>query len=78
MVAALERQAALGGIHEQFIADAQSSAADVDAGGALHAAEDVHAYIVARAARIAGGKKPAQPKRLQVKTPLKPGPRRRG
>lgn len=64
MVAAIERQAALAEMREQFIAEAQSSAADVDAGGALYAAEDVHAYIVARAAAIGGGKKPAQPKRV--------------
>jgi len=63
MVAAIERQAALAEMHEQFIADAQSAAAEVDAGGALYAAEDVHAYIVARAAAVGGGKKPARPKR---------------
>lgn len=66
MVAAIERQAALAEMHEQFIAEAQSSAADVDAGGALYAAEDVHAYIVARAAAIGGGKKPARPKSLRA------------
>ena len=63
MVAAIERQAALAEMHEQFIADAQAAAADVDAGGALYAAQDVHAYIVARAAAVGGGKKPARPKR---------------
>jgi hypothetical protein len=35
---------------EAFIADAEASAAKVDAGGALYRAEDVHAYIRARAA----------------------------
>lgn len=78
MVAAIERQAALAEMHEQFIADAQTSAAEVDAGGALYAAEDVHAYIVARAAAIGGGKKPARPK-PQRSGPLrmKPAARRR-
>ena len=49
MVAALEAQTALAEMRELFIADAQASAAEVDAGGPLYAAEDVHAYIVARA-----------------------------
>jgi len=49
MVEALEAQAALAEMRELFIADAQASAAEIDAGGPLYAAEDVHAYIVARA-----------------------------
>jgi predicted transcriptional regulator len=55
MVAALERQAALAEMRESFIADAEASAAEVDASGALCAAEDVHAYLpVARGAARAG------------------------
>ncbi len=50
MVDALEAQAALAEMREAFVADAEASAAEVDAGGPLYAAEDVHAYIVARAA----------------------------
>lgn len=49
MVEALEAQAALAEMREAFIADAMASAAEVDAGGTLYAAEDVHAYIAARA-----------------------------
>jgi plasmid stabilization system protein ParE len=49
MVEALESQAALAEMRELFIADAQAAAAEIDAGGPLYAAEDVHAYIVARA-----------------------------
>jgi predicted transcriptional regulator len=49
MVDALEAQAALAEMRESFIAEAEASAAEVDAGGAVYAAEDVHAYIVARA-----------------------------
>lgn len=52
MVEALEAQAALAEMREAFIADAQVSATEVDAGGPLYAAEDVHAYIVARASGI--------------------------
>jgi hypothetical protein len=37
-------------MREAFIADAEASAAEIDAGGPLYAAEEVHAYIVARAA----------------------------
>ncbi len=58
MVDALEAQVALAEMREAFIADAEASAADVDAGGPLYAAEDVRAYIVARAA----GKKASKPK----------------
>lgn len=49
MIEALEAQAALAEMREAFIDNAYASAAEVDAGGALYAAEDVHAYIVARA-----------------------------
>jgi predicted transcriptional regulator len=49
MVDALEAQATLAEMREAFIADAEASAAELDAGGALYAAEDVHAYISARA-----------------------------
>ena len=48
MIDALEAQAALAEMREDFIADAEKSAADVDSGGLLYAAEDVHAYIIAR------------------------------
>jgi predicted transcriptional regulator len=50
MVDALEAQAALAEMREAFLAEGEASAAEVDAGGPLYAAEDVHAYIVARAA----------------------------
>jgi predicted transcriptional regulator len=50
MIDALEAQAALAEMREAFVAEAEASAADIDAGGPLYAAEDVHAYIIARAA----------------------------
>lgn len=65
MIAALERQAALAELREQFIAEAEASAGAVDAGGALYAAEDVHAYILARATAVATGKKPARTKPIK-------------
>ena len=58
MVDALEAQVALAEMRQAFIAEAEASAAEVDAAGALYAAEDVHAYIVARAA----GKAAPRPK----------------
>jgi len=58
MIDALEAQAALAEMREVFVAEAEASAAEVDAGGPLYAAEDVHAYIVARAA----GKAAPRPK----------------
>ena len=58
MIDALEAQVALAEMREAFIAEAEASAAEVDAGGPLYAAEDVHAYIVARAA----GKAAPRPK----------------
>jgi len=58
MIDALEAQAALAEMRERFIAEAEASAAEVDEGGPLYAAEDVHAYIVARAAGKAVCKPP--------------------
>jgi predicted transcriptional regulator len=49
MVEALERQAALAEMREGFVQDALNSAAEVDAGGPLYAAEEVHSFILARA-----------------------------
>ena len=48
MLEALEAQARLAEMRQSFIADAVASGAEVDAGGALYAMEDVQAYIVAR------------------------------
>ena len=58
MVEALERQAAMAEAREAFLRDAEASAAEIDAGGALYAAEDVAAYLLARAT----GKAVARPK----------------
>jgi predicted transcriptional regulator len=49
MIDALEAQATLAELREAFVAEAEASAAEIDAGGPLYAAEDVRAYIVARA-----------------------------
>lgn len=48
MLGALEAQVRLSEMRQSFIADALASGAEVDAGGALYAMEDVQAYIVAR------------------------------
>ena len=48
MLEALEAQARLAEMRQSFIADAVASGAEVDAGGALYAMEDVQAYILAR------------------------------
>jgi len=50
MLEALERQAALAELRQQFLQEAESAAEAIDAGAPLYAAEDVHAYILARAA----------------------------
>jgi predicted transcriptional regulator len=65
MVAALERQVALAEMRERFIADAEASAAEVDAGGALYAAEDAHAYIAARATSTGATRKPTRPRPIK-------------
>ncbi|MHB9101214.1 MAG: CopG family ribbon-helix-helix protein [Sulfuricella sp.] len=70
MIGALETQAELAEMHRTFIDDAQQSAAEVDAGGLLYAMEDVHAYILTRAAgKAATRPKPAKtdPIRNKVK-----------
>ncbi|MFA7399392.1 MAG: hypothetical protein WCZ98_02810 [Sideroxydans sp.] len=48
MVEALEAQASLAEMRQSFLDDALASAAEVDAGGALYAMEDVQTYILKR------------------------------
>lgn len=60
MVEALDAQARLAEMRQAFINDALASAAEVDAGGALYAMQDVHAYILARAT----GKAAKRPKAI--------------
>ena len=50
MIEALEAQARLAEMRQSFIGDALASAAEVDAGGALFAMQDVHEYISSKAA----------------------------
>jgi predicted transcriptional regulator len=61
MVEALERQAAMAEAREAFLRDAEESAAEVDAGGPLYAADDVAAYLLSRAA----GRPAARPRRVR-------------
>ena len=69
MVEALETQAKLAEMRQSFINDALASASEVDAGGALYAMEDVHSYILARAA----GKSAKRPKPVaSTTTKIKP------
>jgi predicted transcriptional regulator len=75
MVEALERQAAMAEAREAFLRDAEASAAEIDAGGALYAAEDVAAYLLSRASGKAAVRPRPVPKVATVKTPA--GARRR-
>lgn len=61
MVEALETQAKLTEMRQSFISDALASAAEVDVGGPLYAMQDVHTYILARAA----GKPAKRPKAVK-------------
>jgi predicted transcriptional regulator len=67
MVEALERQAAMAEARETFLRDAEVSAAEIDGGGALYAAEDVAAYLLSRAA----GKAAARPRPIRKVTTAK-------
>ena len=49
LVEAVTQQVARAEMRASFIADAQSAADGIDAGAAVYAAEEVHAYVVARA-----------------------------
>ncbi len=60
MVEALDTQARLAEQRQAFINDALASAAELDAGGARYAMQDVHDYILARSA----GKAAKQPKAI--------------
>lgn len=75
MVEALDRQAAMSEAREAFLRDAEASAAEVDAGGALYAAEDVAAYLLSRTA----AKPAARPRPVRKLAPAKApaGSRRR-
>jgi predicted transcriptional regulator len=64
MIDALEAQAALAEMREAFIDNAYASATEIDSGGALYAAEDVHAYIAARTQ----GKPARRPKAIKRRT----------
>lgn len=70
MIEALDVQARLAEMRLSFINDAIASAAEVDAGGALYAMEDVQAYILARTS----GKAAKRPKPI-VRTDAKNKPR---
>ncbi len=69
MIEALETQARLAELRQSFINDAIVSAAEVDAGGALYAMEDVQAYILARTSgKTAKRPKPIAHTDTQTKT----------
>jgi predicted transcriptional regulator len=61
MVEALERQAAMAEAREAFLRDAEASAAEIDSGGAVYAAEDVAPYLLSRSAGTAA----ARPRRVR-------------
>ena len=68
MIEALETQARLAEMRQSFINDALTSAADIDAGGALYAMQDVHQYIASKAAgKPAKRPKPASFAKLRTK-----------
>lgn len=58
MIDALERQASREERMAAFVADAQAADAEIEAGGEVYAAEDVHAWL----GRLARGERPARPK----------------
>ncbi len=58
MLAALERETAREERVEELVSEALAADAEIDAGGAIYAAEDVHAWIE----RLAAGKKPKRPR----------------
>lgn len=77
MIEALERQAAMAEAREAFLRDAEASAAEVDAGGALYAAEHVAAYLLSRAAGKAVARPRRAPKRGAAPAKASAGARRR-
>ena len=57
MLQALEREVSREERMREFVREALASKADVDAGGAVYRAEDVHAWLE----RLAKGEKPPRP-----------------
>lgn len=53
LVEAVGQQVARAEMRESFIAEAQAAADEIDAGAAVYAAEEVHAYLVSR---VSGGR----------------------
>jgi predicted transcriptional regulator len=60
LVEAVAQQVARAEMRESFIPDAQAAAHAIDAGAAVYAAEEVHAYLVTRAS----GGSPRRPRPL--------------
>lgn len=48
MVNALESEVRRRRLRAEFVAEAEAAAAEIDAGGPVYAAEDVHAWVKAR------------------------------
>ncbi|MEO8331504.1 MAG: hypothetical protein ABI479_03660 [Gallionella sp.] len=72
MIEALEAQARLAETRLSFINAALTSAAEVDAGGALYAMQDVHEYIIKKAAgKTARRPKPASLTKSKPRTKSK-------
>ena len=63
MVEALKRETERSELREQLIKDSLAAAANIDAGGPVFSAENVHDYILARAA----GRKGKRPTALRKK-----------
>jgi len=72
MIEALEAQARLAEMRQSFLGDALASAAEVDAGGALYAMQDVHEYIINKTVgKPAKRPKPARIARSKPRTKSK-------
>jgi predicted transcriptional regulator len=52
LVEAIAQQVARSEMREVFIADALTAADAIDAGAAVYAAEEVHAYLISRASGV--------------------------
>ena len=62
MLQTLESEVKRRTLRAAFVAEAQAAAADIDAGGAVYALDDIHAWVKAKVGLRACGHKVIEPK----------------
>ncbi len=67
MLQTLESEVQRRMLRDDFLADAQASAAEIDAGGSVYALADVHMWVKAKIDARANGQKVSDPKPMRAR-----------